>query len=213
MERKLFFFGDSICFGQGVSPHKTWVTRTAAKLNEEMPYPVVVANPSINGNTTRMALERMPFDVQSHNPDIVVVQFGLNDCNFWLTDNGMPRVSAKAFIANMEEIVERCFKSGAKFVLVNTNHPTTRDKTVMPNTSYTYQQHNKKYNELLRNAFCNYDSRVLLIDIEQVFEATAKQKIPLEKLLLDDELHLSEQGHDVYYQTVLPAIKKTMIYE
>jgi len=82
---RIFFFGDSICFGQGVSPHFTWVTRLSRALDERLSSraDVLTQNPSVNGNTTRMALERMPYDVQSHAPDVLYIQFGLNDCNGW----------------------------------------------------------------------------------------------------------------------------------
>jgi hypothetical protein len=61
-ECKAFFFGDSICFGQGVSPHQVWVARIAADLAATFAdAAITVQNPSVNGNTTRAALERMPY--------------------------------------------------------------------------------------------------------------------------------------------------------
>src|SRR6516165_6738095 len=87
---RVFFFGDSICFGQGVSPHRIWVTRLSQRLAASISqtHDLMVQNPSINGNTTRMALDRMAFDVQAHRPDVLIVQFGLNDCNVWESDQG-----------------------------------------------------------------------------------------------------------------------------
>ena len=112
----LYFFGDSIFFGQGVSPHKTWVTRLSQRVSDAFAgvCELVVQNPSVNGNTTRLALERMAYDVQAHRPDVLVVQFGMNDCNVWQTDSGRPRVSSAAFAANLAEIIERGRKFGDK---------------------------------------------------------------------------------------------------
>jgi len=86
-----FFFGDSICFGQGVSLHFAWVIRLSRALDARFSSraDVLTQNPSVNGNTTRMALERMPYDVQSHAPDVLYIQFGLNDCNGWEADGGV----------------------------------------------------------------------------------------------------------------------------
>ena len=42
-----------------------------------------------------------PYDVQSHEVDVLVVGFGMNDCNYWMTDKGVPRVSQNAFRANL----------------------------------------------------------------------------------------------------------------
>src|SRR3989344_2181705 len=106
----IFFFGDSICSGQGVSVHKTWVTRISQNLeNLEKKYkiPITVTNSSINGNTTRQALERIHYDVLSHGVDIILIQFGMNDCNYWSTDKGLPRISKQAFKSNLLEIIEK----------------------------------------------------------------------------------------------------------
>jgi lysophospholipase L1-like esterase len=93
---------DSICFGQGVSPHLTGVVRLSAALNARYQHAldIIIQNPSVNGNTTRLALERMPYDIQSHTPHVLFVQCGMNDCNVWQTDKGHPRVSKAAFGAH-----------------------------------------------------------------------------------------------------------------
>ena len=36
---RVFFFGDSICFGQGVSIHRGWVTRIASETDKLSPAP------------------------------------------------------------------------------------------------------------------------------------------------------------------------------
>lgn len=89
-------FGDSICFGQGVAIHRTWATRLSWKVETQLAsadIKAVVFNPSINGDTTRRALERIAHDVQTRSVDGILVQFGLNDANHWETDRGLPRVS------------------------------------------------------------------------------------------------------------------------
>ena len=106
----LLFFGDSICNGQGIAIHKGWVTRLSASLTaeaEKLGQRLVVINSSVNGRTTRQALETMPYEVQSLAPEIVIVQFGMNDCNCWVTDRGLPRVSERAFTANLVEMIDR----------------------------------------------------------------------------------------------------------
>lgn len=200
--KKLFFFGDSICFGQGVAIHKGWVPRISAILEDLEGMKVDVINTAVNGNTTRQALERMPYEIQSHNPDVMVVQFGMNDCNYWETDKGLPRVSKKAFVANMEEIVTRGLQFGAKFIMVNTNHPTTRNNVQLPHTRICYQESNEEYNEALRKTFADYGDIVVLNDIETEFNKAVNGQQDLAKMLLADGLHLSEAGHDLYFSIV-----------
>lgn len=208
---RLFFFGDSISFGQGVSPHKIWMTRVAEGLSREFEgrLKLVAQNPSINGNTTRMALERMPHDVQSHNPDILVVQFGMNDCNVWQTDNGLPRVSPDGFVANLSEIIDRGRAAGARHVILGASHSTTRTRDTLPNVDYSYEQSNKKYNALVRNVARSKGA--VLSDLEAAFDrAVAAGNCELADLLLPDELHLSERGHDVYFEHYYPLVRSAV---
>ena len=213
---RVFFFGDSICFGQGVSIHKGWVTRISAYLSElskSIGCDVLLTNASINGNTTRQALERMPYDIQSQNPDIIIVQFGMNDCNYWQTDKGNPRVSPRAFEANLEEIIIRAFTFGVQKILLNTNHPTGRDQTVMPYATITYQQSNERYNQIIRSVASGFGERVVLNDIAAAcLKYTQNDRSVLLRLLLPepDILHLSEAGHDLYLDLICPKVKQAV---
>jgi acyl-CoA thioesterase I len=210
---KVVFFGDSICFGQGVSLHRGWVTRIAAKLSEltdDAGRELLVVNASVNGNTTRQALERMPYDVQSHGVDVLIVQFGMNDCNYWESDRGNPRVSVDAFAANLAEIVSRAVSFGARTVLLNTNHPTGRDQHREPFADKTYEESNRRYNEVIRHVAATHTERgVVLNDIEAAFDAaTGGTRDALLELLLPDLLHPNERGHDLYYSVVQPAVEQ-----
>ena len=118
-------FGDSICFGQLVSGHKTWASafaRSLEALNSD-DCRFLVQNAGVNGNTTRLALERLNYDVASHQPSYVIIQFGMNDCNYWESDVNLPRVSPTAFKSNIIEIVEKCLASGAKHCFEHKSTP------------------------------------------------------------------------------------------
>jgi acyl-CoA thioesterase I len=211
---KVFFFGDSICFGQGVSLHKGWVPRLSAKLaelGERAGRSVLVTNSAVSGNTTRMALERMAYDIQDHEPQLLIVQFGMNDCNYWKTDRGNPRVSLDAFRANLVEIVRRAVSFGAQKVILHTNHPSGRDEVPMPHTDLTYQQSNARYNEAIRQAAKACGPVVELVDIEAaVSEFVGDRPERLLELLhpAPDLLHLSERGHDLYFEAVEPVVSR-----
>jgi lysophospholipase L1-like esterase len=162
-------------------------------------------NQSVNGNTTRMALERIAYDLQVHEPDVVVVQFGMNDCNVWASDRGLPRVSGDAFCANLREIIQRSRTFGARTVIVNTNHPSTRSD-VLPGTTQSYASRNRAYNRLIRATVSGEDATTL-VDVERAFEAAAA---PLAGLLLEDGVHLSPKGHDSYVAIVGPAVARAV---
>lgn len=212
--KRFVFFGDSVCIGQGVSIHKGWVTRIAARINaygEKNGADLLVVNASINGNTTRQALERMPYDVQSHGVDILLTQFGMNDCNYWETDRGLSRVSPKAFTANLEEIVARAFNFGARVVMINTNHPTILTQKPLSGTTLTYEESNRRYNQLIREMASGLGDNVILNDVEREFtrhieEGTDK----LEDFLLPDGFHPSIRGHDLYFELIAPVVDEVM---
>lgn len=204
---RVFFFGDSICFGQGVSPHRVWVARLAATLETQFAgrLNLEFQNPSVNGNTTRQALERIAYDVQSHGPDIVLVQFGMNDCNGWETDRGHPRVSKDGFRANLSEIIDRCRVFGAKHVILGTNHPTTRTTTPLPGVDFPYDTANRAYNAIAREVAAAKST--VLADAESAFDAAvATGDARYADLVLTDQLHLSPAGHDIYFRSRLPLL-------
>lgn len=216
---KIIVFGDSISFGQYISPHKTWVGQISVmleNLSAEIQRDIEFQCEAVNGRTTRMALETIPQEVQKHNPDIVIVQFGLNDCNYWDSDEGLPRVSREAFGANLTEIVSRCLNFGSKRVFVNTNHPTTRTESLRALPSLSYQDSNESYSRKIRECVEKFnDRRVSLIDIEN----TVLRRLESEQCLVQDfilpppdALHLSLFGHDHYVQVIgeslFPAIKE-----
>lgn len=201
---KITFFGDSITYGQGVSPQNNWVTLLSKDFEDIFELNVVTSNAGINGNTTRQALERMPYDVQNNGVDILFIQFGLNDSNYWQTDKGLPRVSPEAFEANLLEIISRGRTFGAKLIFLHTNHP------VFKKLSYydlDYPANNKLYNNIIRKIAYN-DSDIILIDIEKEFETLIhNNKYTLEDLLLEDGVHLSLLGNEIYYHYLNSLIK------
>lgn len=81
-----------------------------------------VVNAGISGTTTREARERFDRDVRAHAPDLVVVQFGINDS--WIdADMGSrdPRLSRDEFRDHLRHIVRRLTTDGARVVLMTPN--------------------------------------------------------------------------------------------
>ena len=213
-EKKVYFFGDSIAFGQGVSICDTWVVKTAQFL-KTLDNGIIVNNLSINGNTTRMALERMAYDIQGKDIYMLIIEFGMNDCNYWVTDCGVPRVSEISFKSNLIEIIERAFIFNPNKLVLLTNHVSGRED-ILCNSKITYQENNKHYNEIIREVVEeSVSENVFLIDIEKYFidysnieKNPQLRKQKRDNLLLEDGIHLSRLGHDKYYEFFVDKLKE-----
>jgi acyl-CoA thioesterase-1 len=202
----LVHMGDSITFGQYVDPKLRWTSLVADKLDavyRSEPVHVMSLNRGISGETTRMGLERYPKDVQSHRPEVMTLQFGLNDCNCWLTDGGAPRVSPDAYRANLVEMIDRARRFGARHIILANNHRTLRRKPMV--NGEPLESANARYSLLLEGvakecgtAFC---------DIRAVFEPLDDAQLDDMLLPYPDHLHLSAKGNELYAAAVYPLIR------
>jgi len=196
--------GDSITFGQHIDPDLRWTTLVERRLADCFDGMVEVHNRGVSGETTRMGLERFPQDVQELEPDLVTLQFGLNDCNCWETDRGLPRVSERAFQANLAEMIARIQRFGARRVILSTNHPTVRF-TPLP-SGEEYESANARYSELAREVAVEAD--VELCDIRRAFGGFSTEELAALLLPYPDQLHLSPAGNEVYADAIWPFVKQ-----
>lgn len=200
------FFGDSITAGQYVSPSHHWTTLLRERLTDSGLTDVRYSVGAVAGETTRQGLERFPSQVQSVRPHVLTIQFGLNDCNRWQTDEGLPRVSELAFEANLLEMIDRARRFGTQRVILLTNHPTLRP-TIFEDGA-TYEDCRRRYNEIVRRVASDAD--VQLYDIEAAF---APFEPRLAELLMEppDVLHLSAAGHAVYADLLAPILHGALL--
>jgi lysophospholipase L1-like esterase len=203
---KFYIFGDSICTGQLVSPNKSWVNQLSIAIEKNFSKSqFVLQNASCNGNTTRQALERMNYDVTSHFPNYLVIQFGLNDCNSWKTDRGLTRVSKMAFVYNLEEIIKKCFAYNVRHIFLCTNHLT--------NKNIEYDKTNIEYSKAIRKLFKKISiksKKISLIDNFSFWSNFFKKKKKLSNFLLSDGVHLNAEGHKLYEKNNIPIILKIL---
>ena len=86
----IVIFGDSVSHGaiNGYNDYESvYWNRLKRKLNTVRDYmPVNMINSSIGGTTASASVKRLQRDVLKHDPDLVIVCFGLNDINGTLED-------------------------------------------------------------------------------------------------------------------------------
>ena len=200
--------GDSITFGQYLDSALRWTSLIEERLHAALGDTVEVRsfNRGISGETTRMGLERFPRDVQELEPDVMTLQFGLNDCNCWETDRGLPRVSEEAFRANLIEMIERARVFGARSIVLSTNHRTLRHDRLP--SGEVYEDANARYSEIVRSVAV--ETGVDLCDVRAAFEPFSEDELAQLLLPAPDVLHLSVEGNRVYADAIWPNMERAV---
>ena len=82
------------------------------KINEKRMYvPVNIINAGIGGTTAAEAVDRVDGQVLSHNPDLIIICFGLNDVNGTLEE----------YINPLEQIFDKVLKSDSEVIFMTPN--------------------------------------------------------------------------------------------
>lgn len=108
-------FGDSVTHGalRGKNNYETvYWNLLKKKLNNFRDYvPVNVINAGIGGITAKRSLGRLDKQVLAHDPDLVIVCFGLNDVNGTLEE----------YLEALDTIFDKCKDSGADVIFMTPN--------------------------------------------------------------------------------------------
>ena len=136
----------------------------------------------------------------------MTLQFGLNDCNCWVTDAGLPRVSEAAYRANLIEMIDRARRFGAGRIILSTNHPTLRHKVLLSGDSLETRR--RRYNDHVREVASL--TGVELCDVEEGFDHLGDRELAEMLLPYPDLLHLSTEGHRLYAGCIRPHLERAV---
>ncbi len=133
-------FGDSVthgALGSGEINYETvYWNRLKQKINNVRNYvPVNVINAGIGGITANGSLERMEKQVFAHNPDLVIVCFGLNDVNGPI----------ERYLEALTKIFERCNEADVETVFMTPNMLNT---SVADDTADIHREYAKRTAEI-----------------------------------------------------------------
>lgn len=113
-QQNILVLGDSLSASYGLAQEHGWVSLLQRRLSSESrPYRVV--NASISGETTSGGLYRIDALLANHRPAIVILELGAND--------GLRGLSLEATRGNLEGMIQRARKSGAKVLLIGMRIP------------------------------------------------------------------------------------------
>lgn len=175
--------GDSFTYGWGVT--KGYLCCLREMLSEK--YPVAklnLINGGSPGDTARGGVYRVWQDVIRHNPDLVIIQFGLNDLFSGFDIN--------EFYQNLMRIVKEIQeKTESEIILVTST--TVEDK----------EQNKMIYNFYDRIIECGKECKVPVVKVHEFWENRIALGSSIPFLVQNDGIHPNEAGHLIMAEAIM----------
>ncbi len=203
-------FGDSTTATRGE-------LRVYSKILEEGIAGIEVINAGVGGHNTDHAKARFESDVRAHNPDLVIIQFGINDAaiDVWKNPPAKEsRVSLADYELNLRHFVETLSRDGAVTILMTPN-PLRWNKKMReiygkppydPGDEDGFNTFLKNYAGKVRDLA--KEKNLPLVDVYQLFESHgSKGGQSVDELLLDG-IHPNERGQKIVADNLIPLLKK-----
>ena len=138
--KTVMVLGDSISAGYGIEPQQAWVNLLQKRLDQQYPKQHKVVNASVSGETTSGALARLPKLLQTHKPNVVVIELGGND--------GLRGQPAQMIKKNLAQLIQQSQKANATVVVLGMkmppNYGTAYSKAFENNYKVVSQQYKVK---------------------------------------------------------------------
>jgi len=193
----IVLFGDSVTTGYGVDPGESYAGLLTKIMRSDIYGDIQMVNAGVNGDDSSEALERFERDVLTHNPDIVVIQFGLND-----SQNNL--VNVRTFRSNIANMVSR-LPVGCTAVLMTSNTFLDVGGTDWKERSGTLDAYMAVLRDLSR------EKSLPLADVHAAWEHKLRSdRRHIEKLYVDP-VHPSPTGHRLIYETTMSVLRRLLI--
>lgn len=187
---KIVCFGDSITEA-GVGGWTCWLQQQLGAEHQ-------VVNSGVGANTTMHAMDRFATDVLAHEPDIVLIEFGINDAYVYVHQT-ISRHSVSEYERNMREILRMTRQAGARPVLVINHFPLTNGLQHEQGNGIPIERNMDAYNQVLRDLAAE-----LAVDTIDFPVALSEEDVA--GMLDEDLLHISEFGQEKYGRVVLDGL-------
>ena len=145
--KTIMILGDSLSAGYGLQPQQGWVNLLQKRLDQQYPKQHKVVNASVSGETTSGALARLPKLLQTHKPDVVVVELGGND--------GLRGQPPQLIQKNLAQLVDKSQKANAKVVLFGMKIPPNYGASYTSAFENNYKTVSTQYKTKLLPFFLN----------------------------------------------------------
>jgi lysophospholipase L1-like esterase len=213
---KIVAFGDSTTVGYSVTDN---YARKLERRLKTLGFKSTIINSGLNGDTTSGAAKRFDEAVLAHNPDLVIIQFGLNDQTMRLYED--PRemksyVSQDLYAANLGRFVSELRSRNCQVVLMTPNPMCWSDTLERHYPSGPFLEAPNGGNQLLERYVESVreiaqSEKIPLVDVfhhVSAYEKKTGRKI--QELFLDDGVHPNERGYDLIVDKLIPHVLKCL---
>ena len=138
--KNILVFGDSLSAGYGLEIDKSWVHLLQQELQRAQSGFDVV-NASISGETSAGGKQRIAKALKQFKPKIVIVELGAND--------GLRGTTIRDMEANLDYIIKRSLRSGAKVLLLGMKLPPNYGEPYITQFANVYPRLAKKHGILV----------------------------------------------------------------
>jgi acyl-CoA thioesterase I len=181
--RTVVVLGDSLSAGYGLRIQDGWVHLLEQRLAAQG-YEYRVINASVSGETTQGGLARLPRVLETHKPEIVIIELGGNDGL-----RGLPLATSRE---NLRKSIELARKANARVVLVG--------MVIPPN-------YGPRYGEQFRDMFTALAQKYQL-----AFVPFFLDKVALNPALMQaDGIHANAKGQPQLLENLWPKLKPLLV--
>ena len=177
---------------------------------------VEVINAGVGGHNTRHAKARFENDVRAHDPDVVVIQFGINDAaiDVWKDPPATEsRVSLEEYETNLRQFVDTLADDNVAVILMTPNPLRWNAKMLELYGKPPYDSDDelgftaflKLYAEKVRELA--REKELPLVDVYQLFETHGSEPEQSVNDLLLDGIHPNDRGQRIVAEALLPLVK------
>lgn len=172
--------GDSLTFGLGVAPEKTWPFLLENKLQKDGFPGAKVVNAGSSGATTAFGLSALQFHLKRGTPDLVVYALGAND--------GLRGLNPDASYKNVAAALELLKKRNIKVLVLGMKAPPNYGEKFPKDFAITFSKAATQFQVPLVPFF---------------LEGVAGDP----KLNQADGIHPNEKGYEKILDTIYPQVK------
>lgn len=199
---RVLIFGDSIAYGEYDSRggwasrlHLDYLNQQAARLGDDLPR---VFNLSIGGQTTRDIIKRLTAETEARKWGDEEISFvfavGINDAS--LSESCQPVSSPKQYLKDLEELYLLAQKYGKRMMFVG----LTAVEPAGPDDRYVLARI-WQFEQVLRDFAAS--KKMPHVPLFEEFDRRIKQGVQLTL----DGLHPNDEGHQIIYAQVKPALE------